>query len=137
VLIEKLFYGGTWERVGNLVWKQLDPPTTDPFRRSWRGKLIRVCAALDCNVRGASSVWLCPRLQMWTQEKNSWPVKRRNWCILDRFWLPLSENRDHHLQENKPLSQEMHLKIPLLNRGLKMSNPKPCCRVSVLHRFVE
>ncbi len=31
----------------------------------------------------------------------------------------------------------MHLKIPLLSRGLKLSNSKPGCRVSALHFFVK
>ncbi len=31
----------------------------------------------------------------------------------------------------------MHLKIPLLNWGLKLSNSKPGCRVSALHFVVE
>jgi hypothetical protein len=31
----------------------------------------------------------------------------------------------------------MHLKIPLLSRGLKLSNPKPGCRVSALHFSVK
>jgi hypothetical protein len=35
--------------------------------------------------------------------------------------------------KNEPLSQEMHSKIPLLSRGLKLSNPIPGCRVFVLH----
>jgi hypothetical protein len=36
-------------------------------------------------------------------------------------------------QKNELFSQEMHLKIPLLSRGLKLSNSKPGCRVSALH----
>ncbi len=39
--------------------------------------------------------------------------------------------------KNKPFSQEMHLKIPLLSRGLKLSNSKTSCRVSALHCFVK
>jgi hypothetical protein len=34
--------------------------------------------------------------------------------------------------KNKPLSQEMHLKIPLSSHGLKLSNSKPGCKVSAL-----
>jgi hypothetical protein len=39
--------------------------------------------------------------------------------------------------KNELFSQEMHLKIPLLSRGLKLSNSKPGCRVSALHFFVK
>jgi hypothetical protein len=41
------------------------------------------------------------------------------------------------LPKNKPFSQGMHLKIPLLSQGLKLSNSKPGCRVSALHFFVK
>jgi hypothetical protein len=38
--------------------------------------------------------------------------------------------------ENEPLSQdEMHVKIPLLSRDLKLSKFKPGCRVAVLPSF--
>jgi hypothetical protein len=56
---------------------------------------------------------------------------------LDRSRLPLSDNPDHHPQENEPFIQEMHLKITLLSRGLKLSNSKPGCGVSALHFFVK
>jgi hypothetical protein len=40
------------------------------------------------------------------------------------------------IQKEKELfSQEMHLRIPLLIQGLKLSNFKPGCRVSALHFF--
>jgi hypothetical protein len=39
--------------------------------------------------------------------------------------------------KNKTFIQEMHLKIPLLGLGLKLSNSKPGCRVSALHCFVK
>jgi hypothetical protein len=39
--------------------------------------------------------------------------------------------------KNEPFSQDMHLKIPILSRGLKLSNSKPGCKVSVLHFFWE
>jgi hypothetical protein len=35
---------------------------------------------------------------------------------LDRPWLLLSENLDHHPPKNEPCCQEMHLKIPLSSR---------------------
>jgi hypothetical protein len=57
---------------------------------------------------------------------------------LDRPWLSLSENPAHHIKnKNELFSQEMHLKIQLLSRGLKLSNSKPGCRVSALHFFVK
>ncbi len=56
---------------------------------------------------------------------------------LDRPWLPLLENCDHHPQKNEPFSQEMHLKIPPSSQGLKLSNSKPEYRVSALHFFVK
>jgi hypothetical protein len=34
--------------------------------------------------------------------------------------------------KNEPFSQEMHLKMPLLNRGLVLSNFKAVCGVSAL-----
>jgi hypothetical protein len=40
------------------------------------------------------------------------------------------------LPKKVPFSQEMHLKIPLLGRGLKISISKPGLRVSALHFFV-
>ncbi len=51
---------------------------------------------------------------------------------LDRSWLPLSENPDHHLPRNEPFSQEMHSKVSLssrisncqiLNHGKSLSSP--------------
>jgi hypothetical protein len=45
--------------------------------------------------------------------------------MLDESSLTLSGNPDHHLPKNEPFSQKMHLKIPLSNRGLKLSNSKP------------
>jgi hypothetical protein len=57
--------------------------------------------------------------------------------VIDRPRLPLSGNSDHRPKENKPFSQEMHLKILLLSRGLKLSNSKPGSRVSALHFFVK
>ncbi len=39
--------------------------------------------------------------------------------------------------KNEPFSQEMHLKIPLLSRGLKSSSSKPVCRISAIHFFVK
>jgi hypothetical protein len=39
--------------------------------------------------------------------------------------------------KSEPFSQEMHLKIPLLSRGLISSNFKPGCRSSALHFFVR
>jgi hypothetical protein len=41
------------------------------------------------------------------------------------------------INPKNPFSQEMHLKIQLSNRGLKLSNSKPRCRVSALHLFVK
>jgi hypothetical protein len=38
---------------------------------------------------------------------------------------------------NEPFIQEMHLKMPVLSRGLKLSNSKPGCRVSALHFLGE
>ncbi len=61
----------------------------------------------------------------------------------DRSWLPLSENPNQHPKKKKtkkkpePFSQEMHLKIPLSSRGLRLSNSKPGCRVSALCLFVK
>ncbi len=57
--------------------------------------------------------------------------------IIDTSWLSPSENPDHHLPKNEPFSQKVHLRIPLLSRGLKLSNSKPGCRVSALHFFVK
>jgi hypothetical protein len=57
------------------------------------------------------------------------------WCYLiglDSF----SEDSDHHPQKNEPLSQEMHLEIPLLGWGLRLSNSKPGCAVPALYFFV-
>jgi hypothetical protein len=54
---------------------------------------------------------------------------------LDMSRLLLSEYSDHHSQENKPFSLEMHLKIQLSRRGLKLSNSKPSCKVSAVHFF--
>jgi hypothetical protein len=39
-------------------------------------------------------------------------------------------------KKNEPFSQEMHLKITLSIRGLKLPNSKPGCIVSALHFFV-
>ncbi len=53
------------------------------------------------------------------------------------FWLPLSENPHHHSEKNDPFRQGVHSKIPLLSRGLKLSNSKPGCRVSALPFFCK
>jgi hypothetical protein len=54
------------------------------------------------------------------------------WVLTPSFRKPLSSSPN-----NKPFSQEMHLKIPLSSQGLKLSNSKPGCRVSTLHFFVN
>ncbi len=46
---------------------------------------------------------------------------------LDKSCVPLSENPDQQPKRNEPFSHEMHLKIPLLSRGLKLSKSKPGC----------
>jgi hypothetical protein len=47
---------------------------------------------------------------------------------------PLSENPNHHIEKKDDMfSQEMHLKIPLLSRGLKLSISEPSRGVQVLH----
>jgi hypothetical protein len=56
---------------------------------------------------------------------------------LDRSSLLLSENPDHHPPKNEPFTQERLLKIPLLSRGLKLSDSKPGVRVPALHFFVK
>ncbi len=55
---------------------------------------------------------------------------------LDRPWLPLSKYLESSPSKNEPFSQEMHLKILLTSRGLKLSKSKPGCRVSALQFFV-
>ncbi len=78
------------------------------------------------------------RINQIVKIENSWQVKKMNWCHeigLDSrasFGKPRSSP-----SKNEPLSQEMHLKIPLLSQGLKLSNSKPGCRVSALHFFVK
>jgi hypothetical protein len=47
------------------------------------------------------------------------------------------ENPNHQPKKTERLSQEMHLKIPLSSRGLKLSNSKPGYRVSALHFFLK
>jgi hypothetical protein len=47
---------------------------------------------------------------------------------LGGYLLILSENPHHHPPKNKPFSQEMHLKIPLLSRGWMLSSSKSGCR---------
>ncbi len=76
-------------------------------------------------------------LSMWREKNMLAGCWEATMVTLDRCWLPLSENPDHHPQKNEPFSQEMHLKIPLLSRGLKVSNSNPGCRVSALHFFVK
>ncbi len=39
--------------------------------------------------------------------------------------------------KKEQFSQEMHLNIPLLGRGLESSNYKPDCRVVALHYVVK
>ncbi len=34
-------------------------------------------------------------------------------AIIDKSWLPLPEDPDHHPPKNEPFSQDMHLKILL------------------------
>jgi hypothetical protein len=75
-----------------------------------------------------------------SRHKNNWRVETWEATLmpLDRSWLSLSvRNPRSSPPENDPFSQEMHLKILLLSRGLKLSNYKPGCRVSALHFFCE
>ncbi len=57
-------------------------------------------------------------------------VKRRHYRCR---WIGLDSLRkcDHRPPKKEPFSQqEVHLKIPLVSRGLNLSNSKPGCRVS-------
>jgi hypothetical protein len=54
------------------------------------------------------------------------------WVLTPSFRKPRSTP-----PKNEPFSQEMHLKIPLLSWGWKLSNSKPGCRVSALDFFVK
>ncbi len=61
-------------------------------------------------------------------------------CDIGAIWrvlIPSFRKPQSSPPENEPFSQEMHLKIPLLSRGFKLSNSKPRCRVSALHLFVK
>jgi hypothetical protein len=70
------------------------------------------------------------RLQMWRQKKSG-RVKTRLWChwlghgymFQIRSWPP----------KNRPFSQDIHSKILLSSRGLKLSNSKRDSRVSAFH----
>jgi hypothetical protein len=39
--------------------------------------------------------------------------------------------------KNDPSNQEIHLKIPLLTQGSKLSSSNPSCEVSTLHFYVR
>ncbi len=52
-------------------------------------------------------------------------------------WYFLFQKTPSNTPKNEPFSQEMHLKIPLQSRDLKLSNSKPSCRVSALHSCVK
>jgi hypothetical protein len=53
-------------------------------------------------------------------------AKRENWSYLIGLVLPLSENVHWSSSPNNELfSQEMHLKISLVSKGLKLSNFNP------------
>ncbi len=67
---------------------------------------------------------------MWRQN-GSWGVERRHWCHL--IGLDCLFQKLLSTPKNKPFIQEMHLKTPLLSRGLKLFSSKPGCRVSDLH----
>ncbi len=54
-------------------------------------------------------------------DKKKLPSWKATLAPFDRSWLHLSEKPDVHPQKNKPLGQEMHLKIVRLSSGLKMS----------------
>ncbi len=60
----------------------------------------------------------------------SWEAKLVQYIALDSIF------QNAPPEKKEPLSQEMHLKIQLLSRGLKLSNSKPCCRVSALYFFI-
>ncbi len=69
----------------------------------------------------------------WDNVKWSWRVKRRPWCQLTRS----SRKPQSSPSKSELFSQKMHLKIPLLGRGLKLSNPKRGCSVSAFHVLCE
>jgi hypothetical protein len=57
---------------------------------------------------------------------------------IDRSWLPLSENLDHHPKKKTKRSAERCVwRYSFSSRGLKLSNSKPGCRFSALHFVVK
>ncbi len=69
--------------------------------------------------------------------KKSSRVKMQNSCHLligldNSFRKPWTSP-----PKNEQFSQEMHLKIPLLSRGLRLSGSKPSSRVSVIDFYVK
>jgi hypothetical protein len=68
-------------------------------------------------------------------ELGSWEATL--FSLLDGSWIPpfIKFRSPPPPKKIEPFSQEMHLKIMLLSRGLKLPNPKPCYRVSALYFF--
>jgi hypothetical protein len=56
---------------------------------------------------------------------------------LNRSLTPHPENSDRHIQNYKPFSQEMHLKMPVSSWVLKISNSEAGCRVLALYFVVK
>ncbi len=73
---------------------------------------------------------------MWRQNK-TWRVKSRHWCHEKRLDSLFQKTPIITPKKNEPFSQEMHMKIPLLSRGLKLMSSKAGCKVSALHFSVK
>jgi hypothetical protein len=52
--------------------------------------------------------------------------------LLDRSWSLCKENPNHHPQKTNRSARRCISKVPLLSWSLKLSNPKPGCRISAL-----
>jgi hypothetical protein len=70
-------------------------------------------------------------------KKKRWRVTIRHWSYSLGFQSLCQKTLNRPPQKNEPFSQEIHLKIPLWSRALKLTNSKPICTVSALHFFVK
>jgi hypothetical protein len=130
---------------------QWPTPMRHPFK--WHACFIIVSFALEFSSsehRSCQKVYL-PNVWIKLSHENYFPV----WSLpLKTFWLhtgafllaltpsfrkpeTTTSPTFRTFKGNKSFSQEMHLKILLSSRGLKLSNSKPGCRVSARRFFVQ
>ncbi len=75
-------------------------------------------------------------IDYWREDRTKSVNQEATLVPLDNSWLRSFRKPRSSPPKTESFSPEMHLKIQLSSRGLKLSNSKPGCRVSSFHFFV-